>query len=291
MASGKEIRGKIASIKNTQKITKAMELVAGSKMRRAQQRMNASRPYAEKIRRVISHLTLAHPEYHHAYMTVRPVKRVGIVVVTSDRGLCGALNTNLVRRLSGRIKDWQSQGVDASFCVLGNKGMTFFKSFGGTVLASKTGLGDKPHMADLIGSVKVMLDAYENGEIDELWLMSNQFVNAMTQTPTMHRMLPVAREEMSDAKQKQGRWDYLYEPEAKDVLDELLKRYVESMVYSATVENVACEMSARMIAMKNATDNAGKFIKELQLAYNKARQAAITAEISEITAGAAAVSG
>lgn len=288
MASGKEIRGKIASIKNTQKITKAMELVAASKMRRAKQRMDAARPYADKIKRVIGHLTQAHPEYKHAFMTVRPVKRVGVVVITSDRGLCGGLNANLLRRLSGRVKEWQASGTEVSFSVIGSKGASFFKSFGGNLLATKTGLGDKPHVTDLIGSVKVMLDAYEQGNIDELWLMSNEFVNTMTQKPTMHRMLPIAKEDIAVS---HGHWDYLYEPEAKDVLDALLKRYVESMVYTATVENVACEMSARMIAMKNATDNAGKFIKELQLAYNKARQAAITAEISEITAGAAAVSG
>jgi F-type H+-transporting ATPase subunit gamma len=288
MASGKEIRGKIASIKNTQKITKAMELVAASKMRRAKQRMDAARPYADKIKRVIGHLTKAHPEYKHAFMTVRPVKRVGVVVITSDRGLCGGLNANLLRRLSGRVKEWQNAGTDVSYSVIGSKGASFFKSFGGNLLATKSGLGDKPHVTDLIGSVKVMLDAYEQGNIDELWLMSNEFVNTMTQKPTMHRMLPIAQEDVTASK---GHWDYLYEPEAKEVLDALLKRYVESMVYTATVENVACEMSARMIAMKNATDNAGKFIKELQLAYNKARQAAITAEISEITAGAAAVSG
>lgn len=288
MASGKEIRGKIASIKNTQKITKAMELVAASKMRRAKQRMDAARPYADKIKRVIGHLTKAHPEYKHAFMTVRPVKRVGVVVITSDRGLCGGLNANLLRRLIGRVKEWQTAGTDVSYSVIGSKGASFFKSFGGNLLATKSGLGDKPHVTDLIGSVKVMLDAYEQGNIDELWLMSNEFVNTMTQKPTMHRMLPIAQEDVTASK---GHWDYLYEPEAKEVLDALLKRYVESMVYTATVENVACEMSARMIAMKNATDNAGKFIKELQLAYNKARQAAITAEISEITAGAAAVSG
>lgn len=288
MASGKEIRGKIASIKNTQKITKAMELVAASKMRRAKQRMDAARPYADKIKRVIGHLTQAHPEYKHAFMTVRPVKRVGVVVITSDRGLCGGLNANLLRRLSGRVKEWQSAGTEVSYSVIGSKGASFFKSFGGNLLATRTGLGDKPHVTDLIGSVKVMLDAYEQGSIDELWLMSNEFVNTMTQKPTMHRMLPIAKEDVAVS---HGHWDYLYEPEAKEVLDALLKRYVESMVYTATVENVACEMSARMIAMKNATDNAGKFIKELQLAYNKARQAAITAEISEITAGAAAVSG
>lgn len=288
MASGKEIRGKIASIKNTQKITKAMELVAASKMRRAKQRMDAARPYADKIKRVIGHLTQAHPEYKHAFMTVRPVKRVGVVVITSDRGLCGGLNANLLRRLSGRVKEWQAAGTDVSYSVIGSKGASFFKSFGGNLLATRTGLGDKPHVTDLIGSVKVMLDAYEQGNIDELWLMSNEFVNTMTQKPTMHRMLPIAKEDVAVS---HGHWDYLYEPEAKEVLDALLKRYVESMVYTATVENVACEMSARMIAMKNATDNAGKFIKELQLAYNKARQAAITAEISEITAGAAAVSG
>jgi F-type H+-transporting ATPase subunit gamma len=288
MASGKEIRGKIASIKNTQKITKAMELVAASKMRRAKQRMDAARPYADKIKRVIGHLTKAHPEYKHSFMTVRPVKRVGLVVITSDRGLCGGLNANLLRRLSLRVKEWQSAGVEVSYSVIGSKGASFFKSFGGNLMATKTGLGDKPHVTDLIGSVKVMLDAYEQGTIDELWLMSNEFVNTMTQKPTMHRMLPIAKEDVAVS---HGHWDYLYEPEAKEVLDALLKRYVESMVYTATVENVACEMSARMIAMKNATDNAGKFIKELQLAYNKARQAAITAEISEITAGAAAVSG
>lgn len=288
MASGKEIRGQIASIKNTQKITKAMELVAASKMRRAKQRMDAARPYADKIKRVIGHLTQAHPEYRHSFMAVRPVKRVGIIVITSDRGLCGGLNTNLLRRMTARYKDWKAAGIEVSFSVVGAKGVAFFKSFGGDVIASKAGLGDKPHMNDLIGSVKVMLDTYERGEIDELYVMSNLFVNTMTQQPTMQRMLPIAAEEISGA---HGHWDYLYEPEAKDVLDALLKRYIESLVYTATVENVACEMSARMVAMKNATDNAGKFIKELQLAYNKARQAAITAEISEISAGAAAVSG
>jgi F-type H+-transporting ATPase subunit gamma len=288
MASGKEIRGKIASIKNTQKITKAMELVAASKMRRAKQRMEAALPYSEKIKRVIGHLTLAHPEYKHSYMTVRPVKRVGVVVVTSDRGLCGGLNSNLLRRLALRSKEWQLQGVQVTFSVLGNKGVSFFKSFGGKVVATKSGLGDKPHISDLIGSVKVMLTAYEQGEIDELWIMSNKFINTMTQQPIMHKVLPVAKEDVATA---HGHWDYLYEPEAKEVLDALLTRYVESLVYTATVENIACEMSARMVAMKGATDNAGKFIKELQLAYNKARQAAITAEISEITAGAAAVSG
>jgi len=287
MASGKEIRGKIASIKNTQKITKAMELVAASKMRRAKQRMEAALPYSEKIKRVIGHLTKAHPEYKHSFMTVRPVKRVGVIVITSDRGLCGGLNSNLLRRLSSRAKEWSAQGTEVSFSVLGSKGISFFKSFGGNVVATKNGLGDKPRISDLIGSVKVMLDAYEQGSIDELWLMSNHFVNTMTQQPTMQRILPIAQ----DTTSADGHWDYLYEPEAKDVLDQLLTRYVESLVYTATVENLACEMSARMVAMKGATDNAGKFIKELQLAYNKARQAAITAEISEITAGAAAVSG
>jgi F-type H+-transporting ATPase subunit gamma len=237
---------------------------------------------------VIGHLTLAHPEYRHVFMTVRPVKRVGVIVITSDRGLCGGLNSNLLRRLNARVKEWRAQGIEASFSVVGAKGISFFKSFGGNVIASKTGLGDKPHMVDLIGSVKVMLDAYENAEIDELWVMSNHFVNAMTQQPEMTRMLPVAREDFSTHR---DRWDYLYEPDAKEVLNQLLTRYVECLVYKSIVENVACEMSARMVAMKNATENAGKFIKELQLAYNKARQAAITAEISEISAGAAAVSG
>lgn len=288
MASGKEIRGQIASIKNTQKITKAMELVAASKMRRAKQRMDAVRPYAEKIKSVIGHLTQAHPEYKHPFMNVRDVKNVGVVVITSDRGLCGGLNANLLRRLNNHSQEWKAKGVNVSYSVIGNKGVSFFRTFGGNVVATKTGIGDKPHAIDLVGSIKVMLDAYEEGKIDELWLMSNEFINAMTQKPTLSRLVPIAQE---DLQASTAYWDYLYEPDSKDVLDVLLKRYVECSVYAATVENVACEMSARMIAMKNATENAGKFISDLQLAYNKARQAAITAEISEITAGAAAVSG
>lgn len=286
MAGAKEIRSKIASIKSTQKITNAMEKVAVSKMRKAQMRMAAGRPYAERIRQVIGHLANANPEYRHPFMIERPVKRVGYIVVSSDRGLAGGLNINLFKAL---VKDMSAQreaGAEIDLCVIGAKGASFFKNYGGNVVAAISHLGEEPSINDLIGSVKVMLDAYLDGRIDRLYVVSNKFVNTMTQKPTVEQMVPLVAEDNADLKHH---WDYLYEPDAKALLDGLLVRYVESQVYQAVVENNACEQAARMIAMKNATDNAGDLISELQLVYNKARQAAITQEISEIVGGAAAV--
>ena len=287
MAVGKEIRTKIASIKNTQKITKAMEMVAAAKMRKAQDRMAASRPYAEKMYAVIGHVAHANPEYKHAYMVPREVRRIGYVIVSSDRGLCGGLNSNLFRALVRDIKTLKDEGKEVEFCTIGNKALGFFRRVGGRVLAQATHLGDVPHMENLIGTLKVMLDAYANGEIDEIRIAYNRFVNTMTQQPTVQQLVPLPQDE--DTKQFGHHWDYIYEPEAKDVLDDLLTRYIESLVYQAVVENGACEQSARMVAMKSASDNAGDIINELQLVYNKARQAAITQEISEIVAGAAAL--
>jgi len=287
MAGAKEIRGKIASIKSTQKITKAMEMVAASKMRRAQERMSASRPYAQKMLQVISHLHHANAEYHHSYLANdRERKRVGFIVVSSDRGLCGGLNTNLFRKTVQAIKEQRQAGIEAVFCTIGNKALGFFKRFGGGVLAQVTQLGDQPHVEDLIGTVKVMLDAYESGEIDAIYLAANVFVNTMTQRPNVMQLVPI---QAADIDAMAHRWDYIYEPDAKSVLDALLVRYIESLVYQAVVENGACEQAARMVAMKSASDNAGNLIGELQLVYNKARQAAITQEISEIVGGAAAV--
>ena len=288
MAGTKEIRSKIASIKSTQKITSAMEKVAVSKMRKAQQRMAASRPYAERIRQVIGHLSNANPEYRHAYMVDRPVKRVGYIVVSSDRGLCGGLNINLFKALIKNMKEWHDSGVEADLCVIGNKGASFFRSYGGNVVAAVGNIGEEPSINDLIGSVKVMLDAFNEGRLDRLYLVSNKFINTMTQKPTLDQLLPLAsNEEEADA--RKGKWDYLYEPDAQQLLDALLVRFIESQVYQGVVENCAAEQAARMIAMKNATDNAGELISDLQLVYNKARQAAITQEISEIVGGAAAV--
>ena len=289
MAGAKEIRSKIASIKSTQKITSAMEKVAVSKMRKAQQRMAASRPYAVRIREVIGHLAKANPEYRHAFMVERPVKRVGYILVSSDRGLCGGLNINLFKALIKNMKDWRDAGVEAEFCVIGSKGASFFRSYGGNVVAAISHLGEAPSVNDLIGSVKVMLDRFNEGNLDRLYLVSNKFVNTMTQKPVVEQLLPLAPASEADDGAKQGTWDYLYEPDAQQLLDALLVRYVESQVYQSVVENNACEQAARMIAMKNATDNAGQLIKDLQLIYNKARQAAITQEISEIVGGAAAV--
>ena len=286
MAVGKEIRTQIKSIKNTQKITRAMEMVAASKMRKAQDRMQASRPYAEKMRSVINHLAHAHPEYKHPYMEAREIAKVGVIVITSDRGLCGGLNTNLLRSTVVKMKEWKDQNIDIQICTVGKKASAFFGRFGGNVVAQATGLGDTPQIEDLIGTVKVMLDAYDNGDIDALYLVHNDFVNTMTQKPMTHQLLPIQAEEEEELKHH---WDYLYEPEAKDVLDALLMRYVESLVYQGVVENLACEQAARMVAMKSASDNAGNLISDLQLVYNKARQAAITQEISEIVGGAAAV--
>ena len=287
MAGAKEIRTQIASIKNTQKITKAMEMVAGSKMRKAQDRMAASRPYAERMQRVIAHLSHAHPEYKHPFTLDREVKRIGYIVVSSDRGLCGGLNNNLFRKLTQEIKAHRDAGIDVDFCTIGNKALNFFRHFGGNVLAQVTHLGDSPHIEELIGTIKVMLDAYEEGKIDRIYVAFNTFVNTMTQAPTVTQLVPIAAEQPDE---KLGHhWDYIYEPDSREVLEGLLVRYVESLVYQSVVENAACEQSARMVAMKSASDNAGGLIDELQLIYNKARQAAITQEISEIVSGAAAV--
>ncbi len=286
MAGAKEIRTQIKSIQNTQKITKAMEMVAASKMRRAQDRMFASRPYAEKIRSVIGHLANAHPEYQHPFLFEREVKRVGFILISSDRGLCGGLNVNLFRTAVKEMKGWSDKGVELDVCVVGNKGLSFVKRLGANIVSEVTQLGDKPKLTDLIGPVKVMLDAYYEGRIDRLILLQNNFVNTMTQKPEVQQLLPV---EAVDDEELKHHWDYLYEPDAKEVLDGLLMRFIESQVYQGVVENIACEMAARMVAMKSASDNAGELIKDLQLVYNKARQAAITQELSEIVGGAAAV--
>jgi F-type H+-transporting ATPase subunit gamma len=288
MAGAKEIRTQIASIKSTQKITRAMQMVAASKMRRAEERMRASRPYDEKIRAVIQHLAHAHPEYTHIFMKDREVKRVGYIVISSDRGLCGGLNSNLFRKLVKDFKGLHQQGIEVDFCVIGSKALGFFHRFGGKVMAQATRLGDAPRYNDLIGPIKVMLDSFQAGRIDAIYLAFNRFVNTMTQDPTSSLLIPI-KPEKDD--QLQHYWDYIYEPAAEEVLEQLLKRYVEARVYQAVVENAACEQSARMVAMKAATDNAGNLIKELQLIYNKARQSAITQEIAEIVGGAAAIAG
>ena len=286
MAGTKEIRVKIASIKSTQKITKAMEMVAASKMRRAQERMKAARPYADKIRSVIGHLRVANPNHHHPFLVEREVKSVGMIIVSSDRGLCGSLNVNVFKQVLIAAREYQKQGVDLHLCLIGSKAMQFFRRLKLPITASITHLGDKPRVADLLGTVKAMLDLYEEGRIDRLVLASNRFVNTMTQRPELRQMLPA---ETVDAADLQSRWDYIYEPEPNALISSYMMRYIESQVYRAAVENLACEMAARMVAMKSATDNAGKIIDELQLIYNKARQAAITKEISEIVGGAAAV--
>jgi F-type H+-transporting ATPase subunit gamma len=283
----KEIRSKIASIKNTQKITKAMEMVAASKMRRAQERMRAARPYAEKIRKVIGHLRLANPDYKHAFMLVRPIQAIGIVIISTDRGLCGGLNMNLFKATIAAIREAQAKNAKIHLCLIGSKALTFFRRLGGMeVAASVTHLGDKPHINDLIGTVKVMLDFYREAKIDQLILVHNVFQNTMTQKAIVGQLLPL---QTLDKEDLQERWDYIYEPDAAEILDGILMRYIESQIYQGAVENVACEMAARMVAMKSASDNAGKLIDELQLIYNKARQAAITKELSEIVGGAAAV--
>lgn len=288
MAGAKEIRSKIASIKNTQKITRAMEMVAASKMRKTQERMRASKPYASKIYDVVKHIARAASEYRHPFMVTREIKRIGVIVVTSDRGLCGGLNSNLLRETISNIREWHTQGHEVSLCVLGRKGQAFFRRVGGNVIASVDQLGDTPGIADLIGAVKVMLDAFYQGEIDALHIVYNEFVNTMTQTPRVKQLLPLPKAE-EDSKSLGHHWDYIYEPDAKELLDALLERYIELQVYQAVVENIACEQAAKMIAMKSATDNAGDLIKEFQLAYNKARQAAITQELAEIVGGAAAL--
>jgi F-type H+-transporting ATPase subunit gamma len=285
MAGEKEIRTQITSIKSTQKITKAMEMVAASKMRRAQDRMAGTRPYATKIKNVIGHLAMAHPEYQHPFMIERDVKRVGFIIISSDRGLCGGLNINVFKQAIKAMKQWSDQGAEIDLCVVGAKAASFFKRYG-NIVSQITHLGDAPHIADLIGTVKVMLDGYEEGKIDRLFLVQNEFVNTMTQKPFVQQLIPV---EPAEDEELKHHWDYIYEPDSKEVLDGLLMRYIESQIYQGVVENVACEMAARMVAMKSATDNAGEIIDELQLVYNKARQAAITQELSEIVAGAAAV--
>lgn len=287
MASGKEIRTQIKSVKNTQKITRAMEMVAASKMRKAQDRMQATRPYADKIRTVINHLAHAHPEYKHPYMVEREAKRVGFIIVSTDRGLCGGLNANVFKTGLSALKEWEDKGIKADLCMIGSKGTQFFRRVGGHVVSQIDNIGDAPKIADLLGTIKVMLDAYNSGEIDRLFVVYNEFVNTMTQKPTVEQLLPIQAAEPEEA--LQHHWDYIYEPDAADALGELLTRYVESLAYQGVVENIACEQAARMVAMKAASDNAGNLIGELQLAYNKARQAAITQELSEIVAGAAAV--
>ena len=286
MAHAKELRKQIGSIKNTQKITSAMEMVAASKMRKAQERMARGRPYADRIRAVIGHVANASPEYRHMFMVEREVKRVGYIIVTTDKGLCGGLNVNLLKATVKNIKTWVEEGAEVDLCLIGNKGAQFFKSYGGNVVAATSHTSDNPAMGDLIGSIKVMLDAFEAGKVDKIFLANNVFINTMTQSPMVHQLVPLDPE--SD-EEMQHRWDYIYEPDARELLDGLLTRFLESQIYQAVVENVACEQAAKMIAMKSATDNAGDLIDELELVMNNARQAAITQELSEIVSGAAAV--
>ncbi|MBT3409578.1 MAG: F0F1 ATP synthase subunit gamma [Halieaceae bacterium] len=286
MAAGKEIRTKISSIQSTQKITSAMEMVAASKMRKAQDRMQLGKPYARRMRSVVGHIANAAPEYQHMYMGKREVKRVGYIIVSTDRGLCGGLNINLFKAAIKSMKAWNDQGIEIDLSLVGAKATAFFNSYGGNVIAAVRDLGEEPSLADLIGGVKAMLDAYEEGKIDRLFLVSNEFVNTMTQEPSVEQLLPLEAEESDEMAHH---WDYIYEPDAKELLEGLLTRYIESQVYQAVVENGACEQAARMLAMKNATDNAGDLIDDLQLIYNKARQSAITQELSEIVSGAAAI--
>lgn len=288
MAGAREIRTKIASVKNTQKITRAMEMVAASKMRKTQERMRASKPYAEKIYRVVKHIARANSEYRHPFMISRDIKRIGLIVVTTDRGLCGGLNANLLRECVRNMCQWQQAGKEIDLCVIGRKGQAFFRRLGGNVIASVDNLGDKPGVADLIGPVKVMLDAYDQGEIDALHIVYNEFVNTMTQKPTIKQLLPLPISE-EDSKNLGHHWDYIYEPEAKRLLDALLERYIHLQVYQGVVDNKASEQAAKMIAMKSATDNAGELISNLKLVYNKKRQAAITQELAEIVGGASAL--
>ena len=287
MPGTKEIRAKITSVKSTQKITRAMQMVATSKMRRAQERMRAARPYADKMRSVIANLSAANPDYHSPFLQDRAtVGAIGIIVVSTDRGLAGALNANVFKQTLLLMREWQDKGAAVKLCLIGAKGMTFFRRLDTPIVANVSHLGDRPHVKDLIGTVKVMLDEYSDGTIDRLFLVGSEFVNTMTQRPVATQLLPVAEPPAEDL---QEHWDYIYEPEAAQILDALLMRYIESQVYRAAVENVASEMAARMVAMKAATDNAGKLINEMQLIYNKARQAAITKELAEIVGGAAAV--
>ncbi|MDP3903612.1 MAG: F0F1 ATP synthase subunit gamma [Methylococcaceae bacterium] len=287
MAVGKEIRTKISSIKNTQKITRAMEMVAASKMRKTKDRMQATRPYSKKIGQIIKHLAHANPEYKHPFLISRETKRVGLIIISSDRGLCGGLNSNLFRKTISNLVQWEKDGIEVDVCTIGTKAFGFFSSLKTNLVGQVSKLGDTPHLQDIVGIIKIMLDAYNNGQIDQLYIANNDFVNTMTQRPTIQQLLPVIDNETEEKLNRH--WDYIYEPDAKEVLDYLLVRYIESIVYQGLVENNACEQAARMVAMKSASDNAGNLISELQLVYNKARQAAITQEISEIVAGAAAV--
>lgn len=288
MSNAKEIRTKISSVENTQKITRAMEMVAASKMRKTQERMAKSKPYSVKIRQVIGHLASATAEYRHAYLTEHEaIKRVGYIIVSTDRSLCGGLNINLFKKVYHSVNEWKSKGVDVEYCLIGRKAVGLCKSLGGDIVASTEHLGDAPSISDLIGVVSVMLEHYCDGKIDALFIASNDYVNTMMQKPCVAQMLPL--EKVSEDAEARHSWDYLYEPDAKELLDELVKRYIESQVYQAVVENIACEQAARMVAMKSASDNAGDIIDGLRLVYNKARQAAITQEISEIVGGAEAV--
>ena len=286
MAGAKELRKQIGSIKNTQKITSAMQMVAASKMRKAQDRMAKGRPYTDQIRSVIGHMANASSEYHHQFMKEREVRRVGYIIVTTDKGLCGGLNVNLLKAVVADMKKWVEQDVEIDLCLIGNKGIQFFRTYGGRILAATQNVGESPEVADLIGSIKVMLDAFEEGKVDKIYLANNVFVNTMSQEPTVRQLVPL--DPTDDATMK-NRWDYIYEPEAKELIEDLLTRYIEAQVYQAVVENVACEQAAKMVAMKSATENAGELIDELELIMNNARQAAITQEISEIVGGAAAV--
>src|SRR5579883_83361 len=287
MAVAKEIRTKIRSIKNTQKITRAMEMVAASKMRKVQDRMRRAQPYAKKMLQVIGHLAHGHPDYRHPFLDQREIKSIGVIIVTTYRGLCGGLNTNLLRATLRRMKEWSDQNITVQLCLIGKKGEAFFKRIGGSVVAQVDHLGDAPAVTDFVGVVKVMLDQYLEGKVDALYLCSNEFINTMRQEPHLQQILPLVPSENPKLKHY---WDYIYEPDnAKELLDKLLTRYIESQVYRGVIENIACEQAARMIAMKNATDNAAELINELELAYHKARQAAITRELTEIVAGAAVV--
>jgi F-type H+-transporting ATPase subunit gamma len=286
MANEKEIRTKIGSVKNTQKITKAMEMVAASKMRRTQETMKKSLPYADKIRGVIGHIFKANPDYKHPFLVERKVKSTGYIVVSSDKGLCGGLNVNMFRPFIAHLKEQKSNNIKTKLCLVGAKGVQFFRSLDVNVVAATTNLGEEPLVEDLVGAIKIMLDEYTEGKIDQVFIIHNNFVNTMSQKPEIKTLLPI---DPSDKDDLQEHWDYIYEPDSRDLLDYILMRYIESQVYRAVVENVACEMAAKMVAMKSATDNAGELIDELELDYNKARQAAITQEISEIVGGAAAV--
>ena len=289
MAAGKEIRGKIKSVENTKKITKAMEMVAASKMRKAQERMLAARPYSEKIRAIAAHLSQANPEYVHPFMVSQDAKKVGLIVVTTDKGLCGGMNTNVLRAVTNKLKELQSTGVSAEAVAIGGKGFGFLNRIGAKVVANATGLGDTPHLDTLIGPVKVLLDQYAEGKLSAVYLCYTKFINTMKQESLVEQLLPLSQEAIQGEAPASHGWDYIYEPDAQSVIDELLVRYVESLIYSAVADNMASEQSARMVAMKAATDNAGNVINELKLVYNKTRQAAITTELSEIVAGAAAV--